>query len=230
MAYYRILKTNRNFLSNLSVTAWLILINVVVFLAVFIASYFYSDLLTYIALKPADLLAGKNIWTIFTHFFMHGGFLHLFVNMFVLFSLGSLMEKIIGRKRFLAFYLVSGILAGLLFIVLSGLFGFGIGALIFGSPDISAVGASGAIFAIAGLFVILLPKIRFAIIFLPFFSLPGYIMIPVVLVLTWVVSISTGLPVGNVAHLGGFLAGIVYGLYLKNKYKKKIQVIRRYFR
>lgn len=226
MAYYK----KRSFFENLSITGWIIIINIVVFLAVLIASYFYTNLLDYIALKPADFLAGKNMWTLFTHMFMHGSFLHLFVNMFVLFSLGSLMEKIIGRKRFLAFYLISGIFAGLLFVLLAGFFGTGIGALVFGTPDVAAVGASGAIFAIAGLFVILLPKVRFSIIFFPFFSLPGYIMIPIVLILTWVVSLAGGLAVGNVAHLGGFLAGLVYGFYLKNKYKKKISVLQRYFR
>ena len=216
---------------NLSITNWLIIANVVFFIAVYIILAFNPGFMDYISLKPADFLQGKNVWTLVTHFFMHGGFFHLFINMFILFSLGSLMEKIIGRKRFLAFYLVAGLVAGLLFVVLSGLFGATkIGAAIFGSPDVAAVGASGAIFAIAGLFVILLPKVRFAIIFLPFFSLPGYIMIPVVLALTWVASSATGLPIGNVAHLGGFLAGLVYGLYLKSKYKRKIEVLRRYFR
>jgi len=150
--------------------------------------------------------------------------------MFVLFSLGGLCEKIIGRKRYLAFYLISGIIAGLMFVSLA--FAFGntpLGERIFASPETFAVGASGAIFAIAGLFMILTHRLRFSIIFLPFFSLPAYIMIPLVLFATWLVSSSAGFGVGNTAHLGGFLAGVFYGLYLKHKYKKKTKLIARYF-
>ncbi|GAH36435.1 unnamed protein product, partial [marine sediment metagenome] len=72
------------------------------------------------------------------------------------------MEKIIGKKRFLYFYIISGIFAGLLFIILSYFFGnTELGARIFGSPIMSAVGASGAIFAIAGLFMVMTPKLKF---------------------------------------------------------------------
>ena len=99
--------TKRNlagsFLSNLSITGWIILINIVFFVfAMFLLAY-NESLLEYIALKPTDILQGKNLWTLVTHMFMHGGFFHLLINMFVLFNLGKLMEKIIGRKRFLWF-------------------------------------------------------------------------------------------------------------------------------
>ena len=162
--------------------------------------------------------------------FMHGGIFHLLINMFVLFSLGNLSEKIIGRRRYLAFYLISGLVAGLVFVSLAFVFGnTPLGERIFASPETLAVGASGAIFAIAGLFMILTPKLRFSIIFLPFFSLPAYIMIPLVLFGTWLVSSSVGFGVGNTAHLGGFLVGVVYGLYLKHKYEKKTRMIARYF-
>ena len=221
----------QKFASQLSVTSVIIFINIVVFIAFLLLSVSYGDkLIKYFALNPSYALQGKYLWTLVTHMFMHAGFLHLFVNMFALYSLGSFSEKIIGRKRFLWFYLISGVFAGLLSALLAGLFGFGVLAKIFGTPDIYMVGASGAIFAIAGLFVTLLPKIKFSIIFLPFFSLPGYIMVPLVLVITWLASIAANLPVGNIAHLGGFLAGITYGYYLRRKYKKKIMVLERYFR
>jgi membrane associated rhomboid family serine protease len=164
---------------------------------------------------------------------MHGGFFHLIVNMFVLFSLGNLSEKIIGRKRYLWFYVISGIIAGLFFVVLAYFFGStnpeSMGARLFGSPLSFAVGASGAIFAIAGLFMILTPKLRFTIIFFPFFSLPAYIMIPLVLFGTWIVSYYAQFGIGNTAHFGGFLAGIIYGVYLRIKYKRKTKMISRYF-
>ncbi len=223
--------------SRMSVTNQLIWINVLFFIFVIIMTLLISDFFNYIALKPNDVMQGKNLWTFLTSMFMHApGYpialisFHLLVNMFVLFSLGNLCEKIIGRKRFLAFYLISGIIAGVMFVFLAYFFGTSeITVKIFGSPTVAAVGASGAIFAIAGLFMILTPRLRFMIIFLPFFSLPAYIMIPLVLFLTWIISSSVGIGIGNTAHLGGFLAGVIYGLYLKNKYKRKTALIARYF-
>ena len=188
------------------------------------------NFLDYLALKPDNILNGMYLWTLVTHMFFHGGFLHLLVNMVALFSLGRLCEMIIGRKRFFWFYLIAGIFAGLLSVLFSGFLGAGIFEKVFGSGDLYMVGASGAIFGVAGLFVILLPRLKFTIIFLPFFSLPAYIMVPLVLVLTWVVTLTQGLNIGNVAHLGGFIAGITYGYYLKLKYRQKVKVIQRYFR
>ena len=163
--------------------------------------------------------------------FVHGGVAHLAVNMFVLVSLGRLCERIIGRKRFFWFYILSGLFAGALSVLASGFFGSTIlGARIFGSPETFMVGASGAIFGIAGLYVILLPNLRFMIIFLPFFSLPAYIMIPTVLAGMWILSILLNFPIGNVAHFGGFLVGLLYGAYLRLKYRNKVKQIQKVFR
>ncbi|MBS3092723.1 rhomboid family intramembrane serine protease [Candidatus Pacearchaeota archaeon] len=214
--------------NNLSITAWLILINVLFFVVFYILYLINPLYMDYVALKPSLIIQGKYLWTFLTSMFMHAGPLHLFVNMFVLFSLGSFCEKIIGKKRYLWFYLISGLVASAFFVIFAVFFGNTLlGSKIFGSVDISAVGASGAIFAIAGLFVILTPKLKFSIIFLPFFSLPAYIMIPLVLFATWLVSAGTGFPIGNTAHFGGFLSGIVYGVYLRNKYKKKVVMLNR---
>lgn len=225
-------QARRTGLPNLSVTNWLILTNIIFFIFVILESLFFKDFLNYVALKPYSIMQGKNLWTLVTSMFMHGGFFHLFINMFVLFSLGNLCEKIIGRKRFLVFYLLAGLFAGIVFVLFAYFFGSsnaGLAERIFGSPLSLAVGASGAIFAIAGLFMILTPRLRFMIIFLPFFSLPAYIMIPLVLFVTWIVSSSVGIGIGNTAHFGGFLVGVFYGVYLKYKYKRKTRLIARYF-
>ncbi len=218
-----------DWLSEISVVTQLIIINVVFSLVSFVI--FAYEKIDYIALKPTNIIKGEYLWTLLTHMFAHGSPMHLFINMFVLFSLGGLSEKIIGKKRFFWFYLISGLFAGVLSFLLSINFGqTEIGSRIFGSPDAFMVGASGAIFAIAGLFVMLLPKLRFMIIFLPFFSLPAYIMVPLVLLITWVATIMGNFPIGNVAHFGGFLAGLTYGYYLKTKYSKKVLLLRKMFR
>ncbi len=220
---------------NRSVTFWLIVANIMFFLiAVLLGALGSSNcadsICRYIAIQPESLLLQGYFWTILTSMFMHGGIWHLIINMFVLASLGGLCERIIGRRRFLKFYILAGMFAGLMFVALAALFGAGeLGSRIFGSPASYAVGASGAIFAIAGLFVMLTPKLKFYIIFLPFFSLPAYIMVPFVLFVTWLVSSSTGFPIGNTAHFGGFLVGILYGVYLKHKYKRKTRMISELF-
>ena len=223
-------KRKRNLFSNLNVTVILILINLFCFIVFTILLSYNLKFLDYIAIKPSNILQGDYLWTFLTSMFMHGGFFHLFVNMFVLFSLGGMMEKIIGKKRFLWFYLISGLIAGLIFVLLSSFFGnTDLGARIFGSREVFAVGASGAIFAIAGLFMILTPKVRFSIIFFPFFSLPAYIMIPLVLFVTWIISSSANIGIGNTAHFGGLIAGLFYGLYLKKKYPRKTKMLNKHF-
>ncbi len=220
-----------SWLENLSIMGWLILANVIFFFVLLLAGFRNDGLLSYVALKPESILQGKYLWTLISHMFVHGGFGHLFINMFVLFSLGGLSERIIGRKRFFWFYILSGIFAGLLSVFLAGFFGSSdVGARIFGRPEIFMVGASGAIFAIAGLFVMLLPRLRFAIIFFPFFSFPAYVMVPAVLFLTWGLSIWFEWPIGNVAHFGGFLAGIGYGYYLRQKYRRKVAMLQKMFK
>jgi len=224
----------RRSVKGLSIVVWLIIINAVISTIAFVLFAISEKYLNYLALKPSSILQGKFLWTLGTHMFVHGGPFHLLINMFVLFSLGGLIEKIIGRKRFLWFYLASGLFAGILSVLLAGFLGSAdpnfIGTRIFGSSEIFMVGASGAIFAIAGLYMMLLPKLRFMIIFLPFFSLPGYVMIPLVLFGVWIVTAIFGLPVGNVAHFGGFISGISFGWYLRTKYKRKIEMLQRMFR
>ena len=240
LKYYAERKIFRGRFANWSITKWLIFINVLFFILAVLLLFLNPMYFDYIALKPNNIMQGKYLWTFVTSMFMHApggaGFplslisFHLLINMFVLFSLGSLSEKIIGRKRYLWFYLISGLIAGAMFVLMAWFFGGpDLGARIFGSPEIAAVGASGAIFAIAGLFMILTPKLKFMIIFLPFFSLPAYIMIPLVLFGTWLVSSGVGFGIGNTAHLGGFLAGVVYGLHLRHKYKRKTRMIANYF-
>lgn len=208
-----------------SVILWIVGINVVVFLAILIMEASGLKISQYLSLKPADVMAGKNLWSIITSMFMHAGFWHLFVNMLSLIFLGSFLERIIGAKRFLIVYFISGVAASILFVLLSYFFGnSSIGALIFGSPLIPAVGASGAIFGLGGALAILTPKTKIYLMFIPI-GMQMWFGVILILALMWVVSALAGLPVGNTAHLGGFLAGLFYGLYIKNKYPRKIKMI-----
>lgn len=147
-------------LKNLSTTAKLITFNVFMFI-LFNILLLLKIPESYIALQPASIMQGKYLWTLLTSIFMHAGIFHLFVNMFSLFFLGSFLERLIGRKRYFWLYILSGIFAGIFYSALSYYFGSSaFGAGIFGSPDSFAVGASGAIFAVAGLLAVITPRKR----------------------------------------------------------------------
>ena len=88
-------KKRTSFFKGFSLTLNIIIINVLVFIGVIISSLVFGERVwDFVALKPSNVLSGKYLWTFLTSMFMHGGFFHLFVNMFVLFSLGGMMEKI----------------------------------------------------------------------------------------------------------------------------------------
>ena len=212
-----------------SITNWLIIINVIVFLlALLMMGVVGAEIVfSWIALQPNAFFTGQ-VWPLLTSMFMHGNFTHLFVNMVSLFFIGNFIEKLVGRKRFFWLYMISGIIAGLMFVFLAYFFGVnGVGIRVFGSPLIPAVGASGAIFALGGLLAILTPKLRVYVMFV----IPMQMWIAMVVLLGgfWLASIFGNLPIGNTAHFGGLLIGVVYGIYLRKKYPKKTAMLSRRF-
>lgn len=210
----------RNFLQSLSVTNWILIINIALFFLFYALIAVNKSFIDFIAMQPASILQGKYIWAFFTSMFMHGSLSHLLVNMVSLFFMGNFLEKIIGRKRYLLFYFVSGLVASLSFIFLSFIF----------KDDMTkyAVGASGALFGIGGLLAVLIPKLPVLVFFI--IPMPLWIAILILMFGVWIISYFTGLPIGNTAHLGGLIAGLVYGFYLRKKYKRKVKLLNRYFR
>ncbi len=221
---YRIQKRKRLFTAN--ITTLLIAVNVLCFVIFTVVIYLNSNSLDYIALKPANIINNLYLWTFITSIFMHAGFFHIFVNMVSLLFVGNFIERILGRKRFLAFYILSGLIAGIFFVLAS---------LVFPSDfNTYAVGASGAIFGLIGLMMILTPNLPVYIMFIPIpvkikYAAPG------MLILLWLISLAPlvvggkQIGIGNTAHLGGFLIGLIYGFFLRNKYKRKTKYLSRVF-
>jgi membrane associated rhomboid family serine protease len=273
-----------SFFSDMSVTGWLIFVNVLFFVITLIASAIFSSgtinpVTNLFALQANNLFNNYYFWTLLTSMFMHAGPFHLFVNMLSLFFVGKFLEMLIGKKRYFWFYIFSGIFAGLFFATFAYFFGGNeILARLFASPDTFAVGASGAIFAIAGALALLTPRnkvylIAGPIVALVFQAIIGtfiqsksilgiidilvtvYILIcifsmfsfngvnkiaipikmsfwflPIAAILPlFIIGFFFPLPIGNMAHLGGYIAGLAYGYYLRVKYKRKTQLISRYF-
>jgi len=197
-------------------TFWLIASNVVFFTIAIAISYFYPNFINLIALTPSDIMRGQHLWTILTSIFMHAGLFHLLANMLSLFFLGTLLERIIGRKRFLGVYFISGLMGSLFYIFL-------------GDPTIPAVGASGAIFGIAGMLAVLTPKMPVYIMFIPI-AMPMWFGVILIMLVLWLLTVTISLPIGNTAHFGGLLVGLGYAAYLRYRHPQKTRAISQHFR
>lgn len=156
---YKIYSGRGSFFSSFSVTNQLILINIAFYIiSLFILSvYGEKFFLDNISLTPFFILEGKNLWTFLTSMFSHTLFFHIFANMFSLFFIGNFLERIIGRKRFIGIYLISGLIGGIFFVISGFIF----------SSNISGIGASGAIFGLLGVLAVLVPHSKIFLIIGP---------------------------------------------------------------
>lgn len=206
----------------------LLIINVLLYLATFTMNRFQIDLTDYLGLhffKASDFRAYQLI----TYMFMHGNFEHLFFNMFALWMFGNTLENIWGSKRFLWFYMLCGIGAGLCQEVVQYIqyvttlaqydsVNFGGGQVISMANYLNmlnTVGASGAIYGLLLAFGMMFPN---SMIYLYFFVpikakwfVIGYAVIELV---------SGFIGGGNVAHFA-HLGGMLFGLILILVWKKK---------
>ena len=206
----------------------IIAVNVIVFIISVVAPWllgansFDSVILSY-GLIPILVVNGHELYRLVTHMFLHGGLDHILGNMLFLYIFGDNVEAAMGPLRYLAFYLISGLIAA----------GFHILSIALMPPQallnyrafagvdpwlVPAIGASGAISAVLGAYLILYPRsVVNALVF--WFLLPVAISIPAwIFIASWflyqlmmgLVSLTGGVPTGVAfwAHIGGFLAGI----------------------
>lgn len=153
---------------------------------------------------------------IVTSMFLHGSWMHLIGNMWFLWLFGNNVEDSMGKPRFIAFYLISGVAAALAQVVVSP------------ASIIPMVGASGAISGVMGGYVLLFPRVRvFTFIPLGFFmttvALPAWVMLGywmVIQVFSGAMSIGReGGGTAFMAHVGGFVAGaLLVKLFVKKGY------------
>ena len=180
---------------------WYALKLVAVCVVIFILQNIYENLTDEFSLDSAEFFSRP--WTIITYIFLHGSFEHLFYNMFALGLFGSVLENIIGSKKFLLVFFISGIIAG-------------IGSIMFYT---ASIGASGAIYGIMGALAVLRPRMTVYI---------GFAPLPMALaVVFWTVGDLLGLfspsdLTAHAAHLFGLIFGLIYGIYLRKKYGEKI--------
>jgi membrane associated rhomboid family serine protease len=185
------------------VTALIIAVNAYVFFEELLGG---PRFIAHWALVPARITAGRHWITIFTAMFMHGSWLHIIGNMVYLWAFGPEIEDAMGRFRYLAFYLLGGVAAMF--------------AQIAGNPfsRVPCIGASGAIAAVMGAFLVVYPRDRirtvlWILIFIRITYIPAVILIGFWILIQLfdagtVASVSTG-GVAYLAHVGGFLFGAI---------------------
>ncbi|MBI2409199.1 MAG: rhomboid family intramembrane serine protease [Gemmatimonadetes bacterium] len=158
-----------------------------------------------------------NLLTPLLSMFLHGGWMHILGNALFLWVFGNNVEDVMGRRRFLAFYLICGLVAAAAHIIVDP------------RSPIPTVGASGAISGVMGAYLLLFPKVRVRMLFI-FIIIFKVIPLPAWLVLVYwfAIQLLSGLPellspnpeiAGGVAvwaHVGGFVAGLVLARVFEN--------------
>ena len=229
------------------ITKNLLIINVLMFLGTLVARTYGIDLADYLGLHffMSDRF---NAAQLITYMFMHGGWTHIFFNMFAVWMFGSVLEQVWGPKRFLFYYLLCGIGAGLIqegvtavryFTMESGMNPEAVSAVLsegakalssgmnFVDPGMaelnivlnsSTVGASGAVYAILLGFGMLFPNERMFIFPLPMPIKAKYFVMGYALI-----ELYSGLannPTDNVAHFA-HLGGMIFGFILITYWRRK---------
>ena len=211
MSYYYNDNGNRGggFLANIPVvTKNLLIINVVMFLATLAGERLLNtNVMTWFTLfYPTSV--NFRFWQPVTYMFMHGGFWHLFFNMYALVIFGSVVERMIGEKKFLLFYLVCGLGAAALHL------GFMSLKLGFSAP---MLGASGAVYGVMIAYAMIFPQSKLTLLFPPV-TLSAKWMVLIFAVIELVTGVTgTAEGVAHFAHLGGMLFGWLLILYWKKK-------------
>lgn len=148
-------------------------------------------------LTPQLVLGKFFLWQLGTYLFLHGGFWHIFFNMFALWMFGSELERYLGSHRFLQFYFITGVGAGLLSVVLDP------------SSSIPTIGASGSIYGILMAYGMLFPNRLVYLYFL--FPVKVKYFVAFLGVVAFLSAFSSpGSTIAHVAHLGGMIFAFLY--------------------
>jgi membrane associated rhomboid family serine protease len=166
----------------------------------------------YLGLMP--LGHGFFPWQLVTYQFMHANFTHLLYNMFGLWMFGMEVEHVWGSRRFLGFYLLCGVAAGISQLIMAPLLEPTSVISVTGA-GIPTVGASGAVYAVLVAFAMMFPDRYIYLYFLLPIKAKYFIFGLIVL---GVISVGDQSAVANLAHLGGAAAGFVYLVYLSRRY------------
>ena len=186
------------------VTGILIVLNVVLFLfEVSLDDFSRNEFISTFGIVPARF----HYLTVFTSMFLHGGWMHLIGNMWFLWIYGDNVEDVLGKGKYILFYLACGVAAGLVHVMLNS------------GSRVPTIGASGAIAGVMGAYMAKFPHSRILTL-VPIFIFIQLIEIPAVLILAYWFILQVFSGVGEIGHsnvsqggvawfdhIGGFVAG-----------------------
>lgn len=163
----------------------------------------------------------NSYWPFLTSMFLHGGWLHIIGNMWTLFVFGRNVEDQMGPARFLVFYLLCGVVSGIVHTIVNA------------DSTLPAIGASGAIAGVMGAYLVMFPLSR-VVIMIPIFIFPFFFDVIAVFYLAYwfllqffsgafaLVKTSDGGGIAFWAHVGGFLGGIaLFALFLRPREERR---------
>lgn len=178
-------------------------------LAVYVAWLINPSAMSVFAMYPIS--SGLfHFWQPLTYMFMHGGFWHLFFNMYTLVMFGSALERVWGAKKLAKYYFLTGIGAAAFHMLIEGL--------LHGGAAASIVGASGAIYGLLLGYAMLYPESRLTLIFPPIsFTAKWMIVIFALIEILTGLGLSDG--IAHFAHLGGMVVGFVVLLIWKKNHR-----------
>lgn len=180
---------------------WLLIVNVSIFVLSYLLQSSNVLFFQFLALTPRDVIQHFAVWQLVTYMFLHAGIGHILWNMLGLWMFGAEIERMWGTPKFLRFYFICGISAGVTVIL---------AAYLFGNPIASTVGSSGAIYAILAAYAVLFPDRTILFGFLIPMKSKYFVMIIGAIVFLQSYQAAFGGVASNVsviAHLGGLLAG-----------------------
>ena len=218
------------------ITKNLLIINVLCYFGIIVARRYGLDLDSVLGLH-FFLASDFKLYQLFTYMFMHANLEHIFFNMFAVWMFGRTLEMVFGPKRFLTYYLVCGIGAGIVQEIIQYAFyaselvrydSVNIGVEVIPMAEylnmMTTVGASGAVYGILLAFGMLFPNSQMFVFPLPFpikakFFVIGYAAIELFLGLG-----RTGDGIAHFAHLGGMIFGFLLIMYWRKKSKNHGQL------
>lgn len=178
-----------------------IALNILIFLAQVSSANYLIDY----AAVPTSILNGEDYHTLLTSMFMHGGWMHLIGNMLFLWVFADNIEATVGNFNFLGFYLLGGLAASAAHIFFNM------------QSSIPSLGASGAISAVLGAYLVMFPKSKIkTLVFYFFVSVPAFLFLGF-WIFQQLISVGGGSEgVAWWAHIGGFVFGVIGGFFAKN--------------
>lgn len=162
---------------------------------------------------PANIESGARFETLLTSMFLHGGWMHLIGNMIYMWIFADNIEATVGSLTFVIFYLLGGLAAGLCHIYFNG------------GSTVPAVGASGALSAVMGAYIVLFPRSNVRGYFFFFrVNVPAFIFLGFWFYQQSTAGFaslrdSTGTGIAWWAHIGGFVFGVLAGFFFRTRYR-----------